>query len=473
MNNSSPKPPVPPQSVEAEESVIGAILVHPKKFIEVADLLTAEDFYQPALRSLYEAMVVLDQHAKPIDALTVIDQMKTLETIDRLNALGGTVYLEELTRKLITIENVAFHARIVKGKANARRVVEVTREISAKGYGEYGDSEAFIDESEKAFLTATRQAHRTNYEHAKPILKGVIEDLTALVARGSAITGVATGFHWLDQMLAGLQLGDLVFVAARPSMGKTALAMNMVDHVSVVQKNPSLTISLEMSPKALMGRLVCARARVDSQKVRHGHLTQRDWIHYYKAAEELSQAPIYIDGGSPGLQEIRAKVRRWRADTSIFPHSAAVPLAKGPPQGLVVIDYLQLIAPPEAKGPRNRVLEIGDMTRGLKDLAKEINLPVVCLAQLNREVEKRPDKRPMLSDLRESGAVEQDADVVMFVYRDEFYTKDECKSEDQGVAEVIVGKQRNGPTGTVRLAFLGQYTKFENLAAGRDNDERQ
>jgi replicative DNA helicase len=458
----SPRRPSPPHSQEAEESVIGGILVHPRTFNEVAEFLTAEDFYHPALKAIFTAMVELERDSKPIDALTVVEQLRASETLDRLRAFNGPDYLTELMGKVVTVENIGYHGRIVRGKATARRLVESASEIAARGYGEYGDVEAYIDDAQREIFEIAQRSLRTSFEHIKPVLKTTIAALERRYDRKQAITGVPTDFKKVDEMTAGLQPGDLVIIAARPSMGKTSFVMNAVQNAAVNHGAPALVFSLEMSKESLCERLLCSQARVDSTKLRGGFLETRDWVQITKAASEIAEAPIFIDDtGSPTLLEIRAKARRWRANTTLF---------KTPDQlGVIVIDYMQLIQGRASKDD-NRQREISEISRGLKALAKELRVPVVALSQLNRSLESRADKRPMLSDLRESGAIEQDADVIAFIYRDEVYSKDECKDEDRGVAEIIIGKQRNGPTGTARLAFLGTYTRFENLAERRQDD---
>jgi replicative DNA helicase len=452
--------PTPPHSIEAEESVIGGVLLHPATFNKVAEFLQADDFYHPALKAIYEAMLELERSSRPIDALTVVEQMRALETIDRLRAFNGPDFLTELMGKVVSVENIEYHARIVRGKATARRLVSACNEIAARGYGEYGDVDAFIDEAEHNIFEIAQRSDKKSFEPIKKILKETIAALGKRYERKQAITGVPTGFARFDDMTAGLQPGDLVIVAARPSMGKTSLVMNAVQNAAIMYHVPALVFSLEMSKVALGERLLCSQARVDSAKLRRGMLDQRDWVLITKAASDIAEAPIFIDDtGSPSLLEIRAKSRRWRADPRIF---------KAPDQlGIVVIDYLQLVQGRVGKDD-NRQREISEISRGLKSLAKELMVPIVALSQLNRGLENREDKRPKMADLRESGAIEQDADVICFIYRDEVYSKDQCKEEDRGVAEIIIGKQRNGPTGTVRLAFLNMYTRFENLAENRD-----
>jgi replicative DNA helicase len=450
--------PTPPHSQEAEESVVGGILLHPSAFNKVAELLTPDDFYHPALRAIYDAMLELERAAKPIDSITVVEQMKALQSLDKLRAFNGPDFLTELMGKVVTVENIEFHARIVRGKATARRLVAACSEIAARGYGEYGEVDEYLDAAEREIFEIAQRTEKKTFDPVKRVLKETIAVVGQRFERKLAITGVPTTFSRFDEMTAGLQPGDLIIIAARPSMGKTAFVMNAVANAAVQHKIPALVFSLEMSKVSLGERLLCAQARVDSSKLRRGMLDQRDWVMITRAASDIAEAPIYIDdSGSPTLLEIRSKARRWRADNRIF---------KTPDQiGMVVVDYLQLIQGRATKDD-NRQREISEISRGLKSLAKELNVPVVALSQLNRSLENREDKRPKMSDLRESGAIEQDADVICFIYRDEVYSKDKCREEDKGVAELIIAKQRNGPTGTVRLAFLSSYTRFENLAQG-------
>ncbi len=452
---------VPPHSQEAEESVIGGILVHVKTFNQVAEFLAPEDFYHPALKAIYDAMIELDRVSKPIDALTVVEQMKALETFDKLRAFNGADFLTELMAKVVTVENIAYHARIIRGKATARRLVAAASEIAARGYGEYGDVDEFIDTAEREIFEIAQRTQKQSFEPVKKILVATIKALEKRYDQKKAITGIPTGFAQIDKMTAGLQPSDLVIIAARPSMGKTSFVMNIVQNAAILAKAPALVFSLEMSSESLVERLVCSQARVDASRLRAGMLETRDWVNITKAASELAEAPIFIDdSGSPTLLEIRAKCRRWRADNNIF---------KQPDQlGMIVIDYLQLVQGRATKDD-NRQREISEISRGLKALAKELRCPVIALSQLNRGLEARADKRPMLSDLRESGAIEQDADVIAFIYRDEVYSKDQCAEEDKGVAEIIIGKQRNGPTGVARLAWLSSHTRFENLAENRSD----
>jgi replicative DNA helicase len=457
---SAPARRVLPHSLEAERSVVGGILLHPKAFSQVVEHVGAEDFYHPAHAAIFQAMVELDNASKPIDQVTVAEQMRASETLKVLRAFNGEAYFAELTSSVVTVENIAFHAKMVRGKATVRRLIEAAQEIAAHGYGDYGDVDEFIDGAEREIFEIAQRSQRTSFEPIRKILGAAIKAVEKRYDRKQAITGVPSGFHKLDAMTAGFQPGDLVIIAARPSMGKTSLVMNAVQNAAIEFAVPALVFSLEMSKESLVERLLCSESRVDSTRLRGGFLEQRDWINLTKAASRISEAPIWIDDtGAPTLLEIRAKARRWRSDPTIF---------KSPEQhGMVVIDYLQLASGGAGGKEQSREREISEISRGLKALAKELRVPIVALSQLNRGVESREkDKRPRLSDLRESGAIEQDADVIAFIYRDEVYNKE---TPDKGIAEVIIGKQRNGPVGTVRLAFLNQYTRFENLA----DDDRE
>jgi replicative DNA helicase len=448
-----------PWSQEAEMSVVGGILLHPVAFVQVADVVHPEDFYHPAHAAIFTAMVELDESSKPIDAITVAEQMRANDTFHKLRAMNGEGYFAELTSAVVTIENIAYHARIVHGKATVRRLIEASQEIAAHGYGEYGDVEEFIDHAERSIFEIAQRSQRSSYEGVQKILGRTIKAIEKRYDQKRAITGVPSGFAKLDAMTSGFQPSDLIIIAARPSMGKTSLVMNAVQNAAIEFGVPALVFSLEMSKESLVERLLCSESQVDSTRLRGGFLEQRDWINITKAASRISEAQIHIDdSGAPTLLDIRAKARRWRADPAVF---------KAPDQhGIIVVDYLQLVHGRPQGREHNREREISEISRGLKALAKELRVPIIALSQLNRAVESRGDKRPMMSDLRESGAIEQDADVIAFIYRDEVYNKE---SPDKGVAEVIIGKQRNGPVGTVRLKFLNQYTRFENLLEDRDD----
>ncbi len=424
----------------------------------VADVINADDFYDAKHEAIYAAIVDLDQRSRPIDLITVAEQMRQSGTLSKLSAHGNEAYLAELLNKVGTVENIAHHARIIREKGTARRLILAASSIQERGYSDEIDVDGYIDQAQQAVFEIANRSNRQSYEPVRRVLHNAIKALEQRFSRKQAVTGVATDYSKFDEMTAGFQPGDLVIIAARPSMGKTAFVMNCAQNAALNHGVPTLVFSLEMSKESLIERVLCSEARVESQKLRSGFLETRDWIGITKAAGRIAEAPIWIDdSGSPSLMEIRAKCRRWRSDSSIFP--------QGLEQiGLVVVDYLQLVHGTPQGREQNREREISEISRGFKALAKELKVPVLALSQLNRSVESRADKRPMASDLRESGAIEQDADVICFIYRDEFYNKE---SPDRGVAEIIIGKQRNGPTGTARLAFLNQYTRFENLAEDR------
>ena len=447
-----------PHSVDAEESVIGGLLFSGRAMTLVADVINADDFYDAKHEAIYAAIVDLDQRSRPIDLITVAEQMRQSGTLSKLSAHGNEAYLAELLNKVGTVENIAHHARIIREKGTARRLILAASSIQERGYSDEIDVDGYIDPAQQAVFEIANRSNRQSYEPVRRVLHNAIKALEQRFSRKQAVTGVATDYSKFDEMTAGFQPGDLVIIAARPSMGKTAFVMNCAQNAALNHGVPTLVFSLEMSKESLIERVLCSEARVESQKLRSGFLETRDWIGITKAAGRIAEAPIWIDdSGSPSLMEIRAKCRRWRSDSSIFP--------QGLEQiGLVVVDYLQLVHGTPQGREQNREREISEISRGFKALAKELKVPVLALSQLNRSVESRADKRPMASDLRESGAIEQDADVICFIYRDEFYNKE---SPDRGVAEIIIGKQRNGPTGTARLAFLNQYTRFENLAEDR------
>lgn len=465
-----------PHNIEAEQAVIGGILFNGKSFPVVAELLEPIDFYMDPLRAVFEAMVHLDDQSRPIDMISVAEQMKQDATFGKLRAYNGEAYLADLATQVATTENISYHAQMVRDKAVARRLVEGAAEVVEKGYTEYADVKEYIDQAQRIIFEATNRTNRPGFESIRKVLREAIKNLEHRYHMKDAITGVPTGYSKLDAMTTGLQPGELIIIAARPSMGKTAFALNCAYNAAVHHKIPALVFSLEMSKESLAERLICSEAKIDSQRLRSGFMTNQDWLNITKASGFVAESPLWIDdSGSPTLMEIRSKARRWRNDPTVFPPATfetdkegQFSIAARRKMGVIVVDYLQLIqGRAQQSRDNNREREISEISRGLKALAKELSVPVVALSQLNRSVESRADKRPMASDLRESGAIEQDADVICFIYRDEVYNKE---SPEKGVAELIIGKQRNGPTGTVKLAFLNQYTKFENLAEGRDND---
>jgi replicative DNA helicase len=457
---------VTPHNLEAEESVIGGVLVHQRKLSDVLAVVRPDDFYHPALRAIYEAMISLDGDSKPVDSLTVVEQMRALETFDKLRAFKGAEYLLDLMQKVVTVENIGYHARIVRSKARRRRMFDSYRELAAAACQDSDDDEYFA-EAERQMLAIgsepdddeLRPRTFTEVMHEYVELLEQRYKLRNETGQG-IITGVATGYGELDRALCGLQETDLVLVAGRPSMGKSSFAMNVAVTASLVE-TPTLVFSLEMNRQQLAERALSGEAKVDSQRLRHGDLEAKHWVRLVQAAGRLADHPLKVlDRGSVTLAQIRSVARAWRMQ-----HPVDDKGKRG--KALVILDYLQLVSVgKEERGRRNRSREqeVSEISCGLKQLAKDLRCPVVALSQLNRSLESRPDKRPMLSDLRDSGSLEQDADVVMFVYRDEVYSKEECRPEDKGVAEIIVRKQRMGPLATVRLTFLDAFTRFENMS---------
>ena len=435
---------VPPQNTEAEESLLSAILVDNTALLEVVEVLSAGDFYRTAHQKIYAAMTDLFDRAEPIDLVTLSNHLKEKGQLD---AVGGAAFLARMVDVVPLAANAQHYARIVHDKAVLRRLIEKANAISKRCFQEQGPADEIVDFAESAIFEVTDKKARQAFYPLSKLIDVNIDFLEEKQKNKSLVTGVPTGFGQLDNLTSGLQNSDLIILAARPSMGKTALALNIARNAAVEAGVPVAVFSLEMSKEQLSLRLLCSEARIDSSRLRSGFFSMEDWQRLTDAAGVLSAAPIFIDD-SPSLSamEVRAKSRRLKMDKNV---------------GLIVIDYLQLMQ--GRAGAERRDLEISDISRSLKALAKEINLPVIALSQLNRMLEQRTDRRPRLSDLRESGALEQDADVVAFIYRDEVYNKEE-NNPNKGTAEVILAKQRNGPTGDVRLAFLNAYTRFENLA---------
>ena len=439
-----------PHSREAEEGVLGGILIDNRALsIVVEQLQGAEDFYVEAHRTIYAAMLRLGERSQPIDMITLAEALKLGGELD---AVGGSAYLASLIDATPTTANIGQHARIVREKAAVRSAIYVAREIAAEGMGDHGDVEEYLDEAERKIFEVARSRVTSPYVHLRPVVHDVFRSIEAAGQKEGKVTGVRTGFAGLDAMTAGLQAGDLIVVAGRPSMGKTAICLNMATYAALRDGRTVLFFSLEMGKEQLVRRMLCSEGRVDASRVRTGKLADDEWPRLIEAAGELSEAPIYVDDtAAMSALEVRAKARRLMSERGL---------------DLVIIDYLQLMRGRGRAAQESREREISDISRSLKALAKELKVPVVALSQLNRELEKRQNKRPMLSDLRESGAIEQDADLILFVYREEHYDPD---TDKVGVAEVIVGKQRNGPTGTVELRFTSEYTRFDNLA--REEDE--
>src|SRR5450631_303423 len=449
----------PPHNIEAERSALGGVLVKPSAFDEMATTLTSDDFLLPSHREIFTAMLELDKRRQPIDVVSLGDELKNRGALARLE--NGQAYLIELANAVPTAENIAHYARLVQEKATLRRLIAACAEIQSRAYGEFGDYEQFLDESERMVFQVAQKNRKENARPVGEIMSEVLENIDARAREGKSITGVPTGFKKLDDITAGLQPENLIIVAARPGVGKTSWAMNVASHAALNHKIPVLIFSLEMSKHELIERLLAGEARIDSNRMRRGMIEYSEWKNkIYPAGNRISQAPILIDD-SPGVNilEIRAKARRFRSDARFFPPQKA----GGPvPHGLVVIDYLQLAHGLGGRRDDSREREIAEISRGLKGLAKELHLPIIAVSQLNRSVEKREDKTPQLSDLRESGAIEQDADIILFIHRDEMYNAD---PSGRGKALLKIGKNRAGPTGEVDLTFIREYTRFENYAA--------
>ena len=429
---------VPPQNLEAEKSVLGGILLDNQAMQRISEILQEGDFYRDAHRKIFQCMVELFEKSEPVDLITLTEEVSQKSW---LKGVGGAVYLATLVDEIPTAANIEYYARIIKEKSILRQVIEAGTRIARDGYEEPEDAVDFLDKSEQTILEISRRQQRKGFVPIRDILQKTFHSIEELYQKKGMITGVPTGFIEFDQKTSGLQRSDLIIIAGRPSMGKTALALNISRNVAV-KGVPVAVYSLEMSKEQLAIRLLCAEGKIDGQKLRTGYFKKTDWKKLTTAADALSRAPLFIDD-SPGMtvREMRGKARQMKLEQDI---------------GLLVVDYLQLM---QGSGRvENRVQEISEISRSLKQLAKELDIPVLALSQLNRGVESRPDKRPILADLRESGAIEQDADVIAFVYREEFYYRDRPECENK--AELIIGKQRNGPIGMVPLIFQKEYTLF-------------
>jgi replicative DNA helicase len=447
-----------PHNLEAERSALGGVLVKPSAFDEMATTITADDFLLPAHREIFESMLLLDKRRQPIDVISLGDELKNRGSLGRLE--NGQAYLIELANSVPTAENIGHYARLVQEKATLRRLIAACAEIQSRAYGEFGDYEQFLDDAERMVFQVAQKNRRENARPIGEIMSEVLENIDARARESRSITGVPTGFHKLDEITAGLQPENLIIVAARPGVGKTSWALNVATYAALNHNIPILVFSLEMSKHELIERMLAGEARIDSNRMRRGLIEYNEWKNkIYPAGNRISQAPILIDD-SPGVNilELRAKARRFRSDPRFFP------AGKGgkTPLGLVVIDYLQLARGLGGRKEESREREIAEISRGLKALAKELHIPIIAVSQLNRGVEKREDKTPQLSDLRESGAIEQDADIILFIHRDEMYNADPTS---HGKALLKIGKNRAGPTGEVELTFIREYTKFENYAA--------
>ncbi len=443
---------LPPHSVEAEQSVLGGLLLEASALDRVADLMTADDFYRQEHRLIFRQIVRLSEMAKPVDVITVAE---ALEIAGELDKVGGLPYLGSLAQNVPSAANIRRYGEIVRERSIMRKLAEVGADIAGSAYNPTGrDAAQLLDEAEsKVFEIAEAGSHgKQGFIPMPPLLTQVVERIETLYARDnpSDVTGTATGFTDLDHKTSGLHPGDLVIIAGRPSMGKTALAINIAENVALDSKLPVAIFSMEMGATQLVMRMLGSVGKLNQQDLRTGKLQDDDWGRLTHALGKLHDAPIHIDESAAlSSLDLRARSRRLHRQN------------KG--LGLIVVDYLQLMSSNVGKASENRATEISEISRSLKALAKELQVPVIALSQLNRSLEQRTDKRPVMSDLRESGAIEQDADLILFIYRDEVYNSD---SPNKGKAEIIIGKQRNGPIGKIELAFRGEYTRFDNLASG-------
>ena len=442
---------VPPQNIEAEQCVLGGVLLENEAISKVLETLVPDDFYREPHRKICHSMIDLFEKNEPIDLITLTNALKGKNLLDEV---GGGVYLSSLVDSITTAANIEYYAKIIKEKAILRGLINTATEIVTRGYEDGGDVEDLLDQAEKNIFQISESKIKPSFYEIKNLLKESFKTIEKLYESKEIVTGVPSGFEELDKLTSGFQPSDLVVIAGRPSMGKTAFSLNIAQYAAIEKKIPSALFSLEMSKEQLVLRMLCSEAKVDAHKLRGGFLGETDWPKLTRAAGILSEAPIFIDD-TPALSvlEMRAKARRLMAEHEL---------------GLVIVDYLQLMRGRGLSGrgrpsSETREQEISEITRSLKALAKELNIPVIALSQLNRKVEERTDKRPHLADLRESGAIEQDADLITFIYRDEIYNRAD-DNPNKGIAEVIIGKQRNGPVGEIKLAFLDKYTTFENLA---------
>ena len=435
---------VPPQNIEAEQSILSAILIDNNTLPEVLEILSEKDFYREVHQKIFSAMVDLFERSEPADLITVTNILKEK---GQLESVGGATYLSELVDTVPMATNATHYAKIIHEKATMRRLIERAASITSRCFEDRGDMEEILDFAERSIFEISEDKVKPAFHSLADILTDTYKAVEQAYENKVLVTGVPTGYHELDQLTSGFQPGDLVIIAGRPSMGKTALALNITQNATAATGTPSAIFSLEMSKEQLSLRLLSSEARVDSSKMRGGFLKESDLARINRAAGSLYDLPVFIDDSAAiSALEIRAKARRMKMEKGL---------------GFVIIDYLQLMR--GRASAERRELEISEISRSLKALAKELHIPVVALSQLNRKVEDRTNKRPVLSDLRESGAIEQDADVIMFIYRDEVYNT-EPDNPNRGIAEVHLAKQRNGPIGTVKLTFLDHCTRFEDHA---------
>ena len=434
---------MPPQNIEAEKAVLGAMLIKKDAIIEVQEILRPEDFYREAHKVAYEAMLKLTDNEEAVDIVTLTEELRKEEQLERV---GGVRFVTDIANTVPTAANISYHAKIVKEKAELRRLIDAATAIAAAAYEDTDEVANIMDEAEKRILAVAAGQSTDGFEAMKPILLRTLERINALYDSKGTITGISTGFKDLDHLTSGLQPSDLVLVAARPSMGKTAFTLNMASYIGLHNLGTVAFFSLEMSKEQLMQRMICSEGGIDAQRLRTGQLDDEEWTRLIETTNRLYSAPIYIDDTAGiTVMEMRSKARRLKAE-----HGLSV----------IFIDYLQLMQGRAAKNSDNRQQEISEISRSLKALARELSVPVIALSQLSRSVESRQVKRPMLSDLRESGSLEQDADIVMFLYREDYYDKD---TEAKNITELIIAKHRNGPVDTVKLFFQKEFTKFRDL----------
>ncbi|HEY6052685.1 MAG TPA: replicative DNA helicase [Gaiellaceae bacterium] len=435
---------MPPQNLEAEESVLGAMMLSPGAIGAVSEVLDAGDFYRESHAKIYRAALTLYAKGEPVDAITLVDE---LEERGEIEDVGGKARVHELTALVPATSNAAHYARIVHEMGTLRGLIRAGSEIQRLGYDRPGETTDLVDRAEQLIFEIAQARVSSEFTHIEALLKESFERITQLYEAGIDITGTPSGFRDLDKMTSGFQPGQLIVLAARPSMGKSALGLCMAANIAVRSDTPVALFTLEMSKAEVTQRLMCSEGKVESQRLRSGKLAVDDWPRLTAACDKLAKAPIYVDDtGSITMMELRSKARRLKS--------------KHPTLGLIIVDYLQLMT--SGGNAENRVQEVSQISRQLKVLARDLDTPILAMSQLSRAVEQRTDKRPLLSDLRESGAIEQDADMVMFVYRDEYYNED---SDQQGLAEIILSKNRNGPTGAEKLAFLKRFAKFADLQA--------
>lgn len=441
----------PPQNIEAEQAVLGAVFLEPDAITTASELLMPEDFYRASHQRIFSVMLDLGEKGEPIDLVTVTSELKDQKLLEDV---GGVSYLSDLANSVPTAANIEYYGHIVEEKALLRRLIKVATEVAANGYTREDNVDEVLNEAEKQILEVAQKKNVGAFKAIKDVLVQTYDNIEALQNQKGDITGIPTGFLELDNITAGFQRNDLIIVAARPSVGKTAFALNIAQNVGTKTDENIAIFSLEMGADQLVSRMLCAEGNIDAQKLRTGDLQSEDWQKLTMAMGSLSNSGIYIDD-TPGIRvnEIRAKCRRLKQEKGL---------------GMILIDYLQLIRGSGGNGSENRQQEVSEISRSLKGLARELEVPVIALSQLSRGVESRQDKRPMMSDIRESGSIEQDADIVAFLYRDDYYDKE---SEKQNIIEIIIAKQRNGPVGTVELAFVKEYNKFVNLERRHDESD--